>query len=56
VRVLRGDDFKGVWLYEQTRSDYHVLTKAGSNHIIPLSNVQEIEAVMMDGPSELDEQ
>ena len=56
VRVLRGDDFTGVWLYEQTRSDYRVLTKAGLSHIIPLSNVKEIKALTMDGPHQLEEQ
>jgi hypothetical protein len=55
VRVLRGDDFKSVWLYERTDSDYRVLTKAGSNHIIPVSNVREIKALMMEEPGEPDQ-
>jgi hypothetical protein len=56
VRVFRGDDFNGVWLYERTNSDYRILTKAGSNHIIPVSNVKEIKALVTDSPSELDEE
>ena len=55
VKVLRGDDFNDAWLYERTNSDYRILTKAGSNHIIPVSNVKEIKALVTDSPSELDE-
>jgi hypothetical protein len=42
VELLQGEILGDVWLYERTDSDYRVLTKDGSNHIIPAANVKEI--------------
>jgi hypothetical protein len=37
--------FDEAWLYERTDSDYRIVTKSGSNHIIPASNVKQIEGL-----------
>lgn len=42
VQVLNGDNLEEAWLYERTDSDYRLLTKEGSNHVIPAANVKEI--------------
>jgi hypothetical protein len=43
IEVIQGTDFDEAWLYEQTDSDYRIVTKSGSNHIIPASNVKQIK-------------
>jgi hypothetical protein len=45
VKVIDGTDFEEAWLYERTDSDYRIVTKSGSNHIIPVSNVKEIKGL-----------
>jgi hypothetical protein len=45
VKVIEGTDFEEAWLYERTDSDYRIVTKSGSNHIIPASNVKEIKGL-----------
>jgi hypothetical protein len=52
VEVLQGSNFDQVWLYERTDSDYRVLTKSGSNHIIPATNVKEIKEAVTTVPEE----
>jgi hypothetical protein len=42
VDVIQGTGFDEAWLYERTDSDYRLVTKSGSNHIIPASNVKQI--------------
>lgn len=45
VKVIEGTDFEEAWLYERTDSDYRIVTKSGSNQIIPASNVKEIKGL-----------
>jgi hypothetical protein len=45
VKVIEGTDFEEAWLYERTDSDYRIVTKSGSNHIIPASSVKEINGL-----------
>jgi hypothetical protein len=45
IKVIEGADFDEAWLYERTDSDYRIVTKSGSNHIIPASNVKEIKGL-----------
>jgi hypothetical protein len=45
VKVIEGTDFEEAWLYERTDSDYRIVTKSGSNHIIPASSVKEIKGL-----------
>jgi hypothetical protein len=45
VEVIQGTGFDEAWLYERTDSDYRIVTKSGSNHIIPASNVKQIEGL-----------
>ncbi len=45
VEVIQGTDFDEAWLYERTDSDYRIVTKSGSNHIIPASNVKQIKGL-----------
>jgi len=45
VEVIQGTSFGEAWLYERTDSDYRIVTKSGSNHIIPASNVKEIKGL-----------
>jgi hypothetical protein len=52
VEVLQGSNFDQVWLYERTDSDYRVLTKSGSNHIIPATNVKKIKEAVTTVPEE----
>ena len=42
VEVHQGKNLDQAWLYERTDSDYRLVTKSGSNHIIPAANVKEI--------------
>jgi hypothetical protein len=42
IEVIQGTGFDEAWLYERTDSDYRIVTKSGSNHIIPASNVKQI--------------
>ena len=41
--VHQGKNLDEAWLYEKTDSDYRLVTKTGSNHIIPATNVKEIK-------------
>jgi hypothetical protein len=43
IEVIQGTGFDEAWLYERTDSDYRIVTKSGSNHIIPASNVKQIK-------------
>jgi hypothetical protein len=45
IEVMHGTGFEEAWLYERTDSDYRMVTKSGSNHIIPASNVKEIRGI-----------
>ena len=45
VEVIQGTGFDEAWLYERTDSDYRIVTKSGSNHIIPASNVKQIKGL-----------
>jgi hypothetical protein len=45
VEVIQGPGFDEAWLYERTDSDYRIVTKSGSNYIIPASNVKEIKGL-----------
>jgi hypothetical protein len=43
IELIQGAGFDEAWLYERTDSDYRIVTKSGSNHIIPASNVKQIK-------------
>jgi hypothetical protein len=45
IEVIQGTGFEQAWLYERTDSDYRIVTKSGSNYIIPASNVKEIRDI-----------
>jgi hypothetical protein len=45
IEVIQGTGFDEAWLYERTDSDYRIVTKSGSNHIIPASNVKQIKGL-----------
>jgi hypothetical protein len=45
IEVMQGTCFDEAWLYERTDSDYRIVTKSGSNHIIPASNVKQIRGL-----------
>jgi hypothetical protein len=42
VELNQGGGFDQVWLYERTDSDYRLVTKNGTNHIVPTFNVKKI--------------
>ncbi len=44
LEVVQGTSLDQAWLYERTDSDYRLVTRSGSNHIIPAANVKEIKA------------
>jgi hypothetical protein len=45
LEVVQGTSFDEAWLYERTDSDYRLVTRSGSNHIIPAANVKEIRGL-----------
>jgi hypothetical protein len=45
IELIQGTGFDEAWLYERTDSDYRIVTKSGSNHIIPASNVKQIKGL-----------
>jgi hypothetical protein len=45
IELIQGTSFDEAWLYEQADSDYRIVTKSGSNHIIPASNVKQIKGL-----------
>ena len=45
LEVIQGTNFDQAWLYERTDSDYRLVTKCGSNHIIAAANVKNIKAL-----------
>ena len=45
IEVIQGTGFDEAWLYERTDSDYRIVTKSGSNQIIPDSNVKQIKGL-----------
>ena len=46
IELIQGTGFDEAWLYERTDSDYRIVTKSGSNHIIPASNVKQINGIL----------
>jgi hypothetical protein len=45
IELIQGTSFDNAWLYERTDSDYRIVLKDGSNHIIPASNVKQIKGL-----------
>jgi hypothetical protein len=45
LEVVEGTSLDQAWLYERTDSDYRLVTKCGSNYIIPAANVKEIRGL-----------
>jgi len=45
VELNQGTGFDRAWLYERTDSDYRLVTKDGTNHIIPTFNVKRIRKI-----------
>ena len=47
IEVIQGTGFEEAWLYQRTDLDYRIVTKSGSNHIIPASNVTQIRGIQL---------
>ena len=45
LEVIQGTSFDQAWLYERTDSHYRLVTRSGSNHIIPAANVKAIRGL-----------
>jgi hypothetical protein len=45
LEVVQGTSIDQAWLYERTDSDYRLVTRSGSNYIIPAANVKEIRGL-----------